>query len=175
MVNRGRKWVNVERRFVHRRSPINGEVELMFFMGQFYHNLDDKGRLTVPALYRDRLNADGCILMQGFDSNLLLITTSHFEQLSQKVNRLSLTDSNARLLRRVIFSTAQQLLLDKNGRILLPNFLRQHAGIENEAVVIGAGHYIEIWSPEKWSNQSQQIENIQEFADIFSELDLSIE
>jgi len=147
----------------------------MFFMGQFYHNLDEKGRLIIPAAFRDRLNADGSILMQGFDQNLLLITTSHFDQISQKVNRMSLTDSRARLLRRKIFSTAQHAQIDKAGRILLPGFLRDHACVENEAVVVGVGYYIEIWSPKLWAKQTEQIENVEEFTEIFSGLDLSID
>jgi len=147
----------------------------MFFMGQFYHNLDEKGRLTVPASFRDRLNSDGSILMQGFDNNLLLITSPLYDQLAQKVNRMSLTDQNARLLRRVIFSRAQDVQLDRSGRILLPQFLRNHAGVDAEAVIVGAGHYVEIWSPDMWTAQSDKIENVHEFGDLFSNLDLSIE
>lgn len=144
-------------------------------MGQFYHNLDEKGRLIVPSVFRDRLNADGSILMQGLDNNLLLVTSSIFDQLAQKVNRMSLTDQRARYLRRVIFSRAQNVQLDKTGRILLPNFLREHAGVDDQAVVVGVGHYIEIWSPDMWATQSEQIENVQEFSDLLSGLDLSFE
>ena len=147
----------------------------MFFMGQFYHNLDEKGRLTVPSVYRDRLNADGSILMQGLDNNLLLVTSSIFDQLAKKVNRMSLTDQRARFLRRVIFSRAQNVQLDKTGRILLPSFLREHASVDEEVVVVGVGHYIEIWSPDMWATQSDQIENVQEFGDLLSSLDLSFE
>lgn len=175
MENRGTKWDKVERRWHCRRSMVKEMLELMFFMGQFYHNLDEKGRLIIPAAFRDRLNADGSILMQGFDQNLLLITNTHFEKLSEKVNQLSLTDRRARLLRRKIFSTAQPAQIDKSGRILLAGYLRTHAGVDNEAVVVGAGHYVEIWSRKLWEIQSEQLENVEELANIFEGLDLSID
>lgn len=155
-------------------SVLKESIELMF-LGQFYHNIDEKGRLTVPARFRDQLNAEECIVMQGFDQNLMLLTSSYFNLLSRRLNGMSLTDSTARLLRRLIYSTAHQVELDKSGRVLLPQFLREAIGLENEVVVVGAGDYIEIWSVEQWSKQANQIHDAQLNADRFAALNLSTE
>jgi MraZ protein len=143
------------------------------FLGQFYHNIDEKGRLTVPARFREQLNAEQCILMKGFDQNLILITASIFDILSQKLSVMSLTDRESRLLKRLIFSTANPVELDRAGRILVPQFLRAAVGLESEAVVVGVGDYIEIWSADEWSKQTEQINDAQLNADRFSALDLA--
>lgn len=142
------------------------------FLGQFYHNIDDKGRLTVPVRFRDQLAVEDCILMQGFDQNLMLLTSPFFNLLSQRLNGMSLTDPTARLLRRLVFSTAHQVELDRSGRVLLPQFLREAIGLENEAVFVGAGDYIEIWSADMWLDQAQQLHDAQSNAHRFSELNL---
>ena len=134
-------------------------LELMFFLGQYNHNLDDKGRLTIPARFRDTLAAESAYIMQGFDTNLLVLTEATFEQISQRINQASLTDATARLLRRLLFSTASRVDFDKAGRILIPQFLRETAGIDSDAVVVGAGKYVEIWSPERWAGQVQLLQD----------------
>ncbi|HWQ84508.1 MAG TPA: division/cell wall cluster transcriptional repressor MraZ [Anaerolineales bacterium] len=127
----------------------------MFFLGQYNHNLDDKGRLTIPARFRDTLTVEGAYIMQGFDSNLLVLTEATFDELSQRLNQASLTDATARLLRRLLFSTASRADFDRAGRILIPQYLRETAGINADAVVVGAGKYVEIWSAERWASQLQ--------------------
>ena len=132
---------------------LKDRLELMFFLGQYNHNLDEKGRLTIPARFRDTLVDEGAYIMQGFDTNLIVLTEATFDMISQRLNQASLTDATARLLRRLLFSTASRAEFDKAGRILIPQYLRVTAGIDSEAVVVGAGKYIEIWSTERWSGQ----------------------
>lgn len=143
------------------------------FLGQFRHNLDDKGRLTVPARFRDLLLADGAYVMQGFDQNLMVLTSPKFDTLSERIKTMSMTDPTARLLRRLLFSTAAPVEVDKVGRILLPQFLREHATLSSEAVVVGMGDYFEIWSPVLWSAQAEMLGDAQANADRFSALSLS--
>lgn len=131
----------------------------MFFLGQYNHNLDEKGRLTIPARFRDTLSLEGAYIMQGFDSNLLVLTESSFDQIYERLNQASLTDATARLLRRLLFSTASRADFDKAGRILIPQYLRETAGINTEAVVVGAGKYVEIWSAERWSGQLELLQD----------------
>ena len=145
------------------------------FLGQYYHNIDDKGRLTIPARYRELIQSDGAYLLQGFESNLIILPSPYFDILSHRVNRTSFTDPTARALRRLFFATASQVELDKLGRILIPQFLRQHAGLDSEAVVAGLGHYFEIWSPTFWSSQIEQLRDPQQNAGRFSVLDLLFE
>lgn len=168
----GIKWDKVERRTLAGVLLLKQKVELMF-LGQFRHNLDDKGRLTVPARFRDLLLADGAYVMQGFDQNLMVLTSPRFDTLSERVKTMSMTDPTARLLRRLLFSTAAPVEVDKAGRILLPQFLREHATLNSEAVVVGMGDYFEIWSPALWSAQAEMLGDAQANADRFSALSLS--
>jgi len=142
------------------------------FLGQYQHNLDSKGRLTIPARYRDLLT-EGAYVTQGFDRNLMVMTKSAFELVSRRVNQMSITDPTARLLRRLIFSGGEQVEIDKAGRILIPQFLREKANLDVEAVVVGVGDYFEIWSPVHWSEQSEQLQDIEANAHRFLTFDIS--
>lgn len=144
------------------------------FLGQYEHIIDQKGRVTIPARYRDLLE-DGAYVTQGFDEDLIVLPTPMFERLYQRVNQLSLTDLDARMLRRLFFSGADRVEVDKAGRILIPQFLRQYAHLETSATVIGVGDYFEIWSPELWNKQSNLLQDAAANAQRFSALDLSIQ
>ena len=143
------------------------------FLGRYHHNLDEKGRLTIPAKFRDAL-AEGAFLTQGFDRNLRLLTEADFEAMAAQINRLSMTDPAIRQLRRLIFATASHVQLDRIGRTLVPQFLREFAGLDNEAIIVGVGEAIEIWSPEVWAEQESLLLDAQANAQKFAELDLSI-
>ena len=161
---------------VERRWPgvlsLTPKVEQMF-LGQYHHNLDEKGRLTIPAKFRDAL-AQGAYLTQGFDRNLRLITEADFEAMATQISRLSMTDPAIRQLRRLIFATASEVQLDRLGRTLVPQFLREFAGLEGEAIIVGVGEAIEIWSPTAWAEQETLLQNAEANAQRFAELDLSL-
>jgi MraZ protein len=142
------------------------------FVGQFYHNLDEKGRLTIPARFRELL-PDGAFVMQGFDRNLMVLPASVFDTMSARVREMSITDPEARLLRRLLFSTAEQVEVDKAGRILISQLLRQFAGLANSLVVVGMADYFELWSPEAWAPQNEQIQDAQANAGRFADLRLT--
>jgi MraZ protein len=161
----------VERR-ENRRSYIKGILEQMF-LGRYHHTVDEKGRLTVPARYRDLLAAEGAYLTQGFDQNINVYPIPIFERISHRVNRLSMTDPSARLLRRLMFSNAELVVLDKAGRILVPQFLREELNLDGEAVIVGMGDYFEIWSPNQWVGQTAMMEESEPIAVRFMDLDLS--
>ena len=143
------------------------------FLGQYRHNLDEKGRLTIPAKFRDAF-AEGAYLTQGFDRNLRLLTESDFNRMAEKINHLSMTDPAIRQLRRLIFANASEVQLDRLGRTLVPQFLREFAGLESEAVIVGVGEAVEIWSPETWAAQESDLQDAEANAARFAELDLSI-
>jgi transcriptional regulator MraZ len=145
------------------------------FLGQYHHSLDEKGRLTIPARYRDLLAAQGAYILQGFDRNLMVLIAPTFEAISRRVNAMSMTDPSARLLKRLIFSTADRVEVDRSGRILLPQFLRESAGLQNEAVLVGVGEYFEIWAPEVWGSQEAQLQDVENNAQRFISLELSPE
>lgn len=141
------------------------------FLGQYRHNLDDKGRLTIPARFRDLLT-EGVYITQGFESNLLAFTAASFEKISQRINQMSLTDPAVRQLRRLLFSAAVLSEVDRSGRILLPPFLRDVAGIQTDVMLVGAGDYFEIWSPEHWQHQADMLRDTQANEQRFAAFDL---
>jgi MraZ protein len=127
------------------------------FLGRHGHNLDEKGRLALPARYRDELR-DGVVITRGFDNCLLVYPMAAWAPLAERVSALSIGDPDVRLLRRMLFANATDLMLDRQGRILVPAELRTHAGLEREAVVVGMHSFIEIWSPEGWAAQDELVE-----------------
>jgi MraZ protein len=153
-----------------RRSALISKVENMF-LGQYDHTIDEKGRLIIPARYREQLEA-GAYITRGFDQNLIVLTASHFEQIYQRVNQMSITDPSARQLRRLMFSNADLLQFDKSGRILIPQFLRESACLNSNVVVVGVGDYFEVWSAEEWAKQSEQLNDSETNAQRFSALNL---
>jgi len=130
------------------------------FLGRFEHNLDDKGRLTIPVRYRELL-ADGAYVTQGFDRNLMVLTPKAFEHVFEYINQMSMTDPDARHLKRLIFSNAEFVDVDKVGRILIPQYQREFSRLENRAILVGSGDFFEIWSPEEWQRQNEALQNAQ--------------
>lgn len=142
------------------------------FLGQYRHSFDTKGRLTIPARFREQLT-NGAFVTQGFELNLMVLTAPAFETITQRVNQTSLTDPTARDLKRLLFSTADRVSPDNNGRILIPQFLREIAGLDSEAVLVGVGDYFEIWSPEQWDEKMALLKDTDANAQRFVGLDLS--
>ena len=150
---------------------LNGDVELMF-LGQFQHNLDEKGRLMIPAPFRQSLEG-GAFFSQGFDRCMMVMTEAYFGQVYERINAMNLADPATRMLRRLILSTAYKVELDKVGRILVPQNLRQYAGFEGEAIVAGQGEYIEVWSPAEWNKQMDDLLDTEATNQRLSTLNLS--
>jgi len=148
-----------------------GDVEQMF-LGQFQHNVDEKGRLMIPAAFRPTLEGGGYIT-QGFDRCLMVMTESYFQQVYERINSMNLADPTARLLRRLILSNAYPIGLDKVGRILVPQNLRQFIEFDGQAMVAGQGDYFEVWKPEDWDTQMEQIHDTEANSQRFSTLDIS--
>ena len=142
------------------------------FLGQFQHNLDDKGRLMIPARYRDLLAA-GAFITQGFDKCLMVMTDTYFQQVYERINAMNLADASARMLRRLILANAYPVEVDKVGRILLPGNLRQVIALNGEAIVAGQGDYFEVWNPADWNLQMDQLQDIETNNQRFATLDLS--
>jgi MraZ protein len=142
------------------------------FLGQYQHSLDEKGRLMVPARFRELLEG-GAFITQGFDRCLMVMTEAYFEQVYERVNGMNLADPTARLLRRLIFANAYPVEIDKVGRILVPQVLRQFGGIDGDAIVAGQGDYFEVWSPATWNQQMTQIQDTEANSQRFVTLNLS--
>jgi len=141
------------------------------FFGRYCHSLDSKKRLTIPSRFRDELK-DGAYVVEGLDGNLMVFTSVVFEKIHQRISALSFTDESVRDLQRKFFGNAGYLELDNAGRILIPEYLRETAGIQNEAVVTGLGNYFEIWSPEAWNQRQTRLQDPEANKERFAALDI---
>ena len=124
------------------------------FLGEFQHTIDDKGRLAIPAKFRSSLN-DGLVITRGLDKCLYVWTLDQWHELSQKLAQLPMMQSDARRVARHFFSGAVDTKLDKLGRAVLPQFLREYAGLSDEVVVLGVHTRIEIWAKSEWDSERE--------------------
>ena len=120
------------------------------FMGEYNHIIDAKGRLIIPARFRELLGEE-FILTKGLDGCLSIYPMDAWEAFETKLRALPLTNKNARTFTRFFVAGATNCELDRQGRILVPQTLREFAGLEKEVVLTGNLDRIEIWSKEKWS------------------------
>jgi MraZ protein len=127
------------------------------FLGEYSHNIDDKGRLTLPAKFRAEL-ATGVVVTRGFDGCLFVYPMDEWGEVAQKINSLSFTRKDARSLARLIYSGASHCTPDKQGRVLLPTYLREFANVDGETVIIGLHTRLEIWNPERWQKVRAEVE-----------------
>ena len=127
-------------------------------LGEFEHTIDDKGRITVPAKFRGRLAA-GLIVTKGIDPCLWLYPADVWADLAQEINTLPLTEPRAREFRRQVFASASDSVPDRQGRVIIPPYLRQYADIDKQAVIIGLYDHCEIWSPERWRERQARSDN----------------
>ncbi len=131
------------------------------FLGEYSHALNAKGRLTIPAQFRDALQ-EGLVLAPGDEACIAVYPVNLWAELAARVAQLPLASRAARAYSRQFFGRAFEVVPDKMGRIVIPNVLRKYAGIEEEAVVIGANTYLEVWNPERWCQiQQRDAENLE--------------
>jgi MraZ protein len=123
---------------------------LTVFLGEYQHTVDQKGRLAIPAKFREEL-ADGAVVTRGLDKCLVIYPGSEWASLAERVSRLPQTQPNVRTLSRLLFSGAVDLSLDSQGRTILPQYLRTYAGIAANVAVIGLYQRIEVWGLEEWN------------------------
>ena len=121
------------------------------FSGEYRHNMDPKGRVTVPSKFREDLG-ERFYVCKGLDGCLFVYENTEWKILEEKLKNLPLTNANARKITRFFLAGATLCEVDKQGRILLPAVLREFAKIEKDAVMVGVGNRIEIWSKESWSS-----------------------
>ena len=141
------------------RVRVVGVVKLRFclhmFLGEFGHTIDPKKRLAIPAKFRAELGTRA-VLTIGFDTCLSLYPMKEWEKLAEKLNSLPLSQPNARSLARFMLSGAMEVELDNLGRVLLPDYLKDYAGLKKEAIVTGVFNRIEVWDKTKWRAYKQK-------------------
>jgi MraZ protein len=137
------------------------------FLGTYSPRLDDKGRLILPAKYRDEL-AEGLVITKGQERCLYLWPVAEFTQLTEQMRQAPVTSKAARDYLRVFFAGASDEACDKQGRITIPPALREYAGLRRDCVVIGANTRVEVWDAAAWERYLAEQE--QAFADASEEV-----
>lgn len=135
------------------------------FMGEFKHTLDTKGRLIIPAKFREELG-DKFVITRGMDGCLFGYTQTEWALLEDNLKTLPLTKKDSRAFVRFLYSAATECEFDKQGRINIPASLREHADLEKKCVLVGVSNRFEVWSEERWNSFTESAsENFDEIAE----------
>ncbi|MFZ5647240.1 MAG: division/cell wall cluster transcriptional repressor MraZ [Bacillota bacterium] len=144
------------------------------FIGEYQHTIDPKGRLFIPARFREGLG-EKFILTKGLDGCLFVYPPKEWTAIEQKMRSLPFTKADARAFVRFFFSGATECEVDKQGRILIPSSLREYAGLEKETMIIGISTRVEIWSKQRWEEYSEAAAaSAEQLAEKIVEFDLGI-
>lgn len=137
-------------------------------MGEFAHNIDRKGRLILPAKFRDELG-DKVVINRGLDGCLNVYTLDEWACVYKKVAALPSANKEARMFKRTFLAKASEVELDSQGRILIPASLISEAGLVKECLIIGVADHLEIWSKEKWTSlEQEQLGSFEDYAENLS-------
>ena len=137
------------------------------FIGEYRHSLDDKGRLAIPVKFREDLES-GAIVTRGLDGCLYVYTTAEWQKLADKLAAMPMSQSNSRAFARLMLAGAMDVSIDKQGRIVVPDYLRTYAGIKKNLVVAGLYNHLELWDEKAWNAYKQKTEK--ESGDIAEQL-----
>lgn len=142
------------------------------FMGEYKHNLDTKGRIIVPSKFRELLD-EQFVITRGLDRCLFAYTQDEWGRIEEKLKTLPLTKKDARKFTRLFFSGATDVEIDKQGRINIPQNLREYAGLSKDCTVIGVSSRIEIWDSAAWEDfYTDSEENFEDIAEDLIDFDL---
>ena len=119
------------------------------FIGEYNHTIDAKGRLIIPSRFREVLG-DEFVVTKGMDGCLFVFDNPEWQAFEEKLHKLPMIDKGSRQFTRFFLAGAASVEVDKQGRILLPAVLREFAGITKDAVLVGVGSRVEIWSKDRW-------------------------
>ena len=154
-----------------RRIKVLSLIRLMF-IGEYTHNIDNKKRLAVPSKFRKELG-ERAILTKGLDNCLFIYPEQEWKNLAQKLAQLSVGQANARNFMRLILSGAVEVAFDNLGRILVPDYLKNYAGLKKKIVIAGVLNRLEVWDQETWESSRKEIEkNNEAIAEKLGELGL---
>lgn len=138
-------------------------------IGEYQHNLDSKNRMIIPSKLREDLGRK-FIITKGLDGCLYMYPAEEWQKLQEKLKSLPLSNKDARAFVRFFFAGACEVEMDKQGRGLIPQNLKEYAGIEKEIVSIGVLSRVEVWSKEKWNEYNDSDINFDKISEKMSEL-----
>ena len=128
------------------------------FIGEYRHSIDEKNRMAVPVKFRVKLGK-GAIVTRGLDSCLFLFNAGDWEEFARKIKSLPMNIANNRAFSRLMLAGAMEAELDGQGRILLPDYLKEYAGLKKQVIVAGLYNRVEIWDEEIWKNYKTKTES----------------
>jgi len=137
------------------------------FISEYTYNLDEKRRLAIPAKFRKLLTRKA-VITRGLDNCLWLLPEKEWNSLAEKIGKLPLSQADARGFSRTMLAGATDVVIDALGRILIPDYLKDHAGLEKKVIIAGVNNRIEIWDEQKW--RAYQKQTIKEFGDMAERL-----
>ena len=129
----------------------------LVFIGEYKHNLDDKGRLAIPTKFRADLSK-GAVVTRGLDTSLFLFPKEEWDKLAEKLAGLPLGQSNSRAFARLMLAGAMDVEVDKQGRVVLPEYLRTYAGLHKSVVIAGLYNRLELWDETSWNAYKLKME-----------------
>jgi len=150
---------------------IRKEVSFLF-SGEYQHTLDVKGRVIMPSKFRASLG-DSFVITRGLDNNLLVYSLDEWQKFYEKLSTLPLSNKNSRNFSRYFLASAVECETDKQGRVLIPQPLKEAAKLSKDITIIGNGNKLEIWSSEVWNDHIDSIDT-DELADNLCELGIMI-
>jgi MraZ protein len=127
------------------------------FIGEYNHNIDNKGRLAVPVKFRSLLK-NGGVVTKGLDGCLFLYTKTQWKEIAKKLSDLPVSQSKARAFARHFLAGAMDLEFDNQGRVTLPEYLRIFAGLKKDAIIAGLYDHLEIWDKDSWESYKKKSE-----------------
>ncbi len=130
---------------------------ITMFIGEYTHNLDDKGRLAVPKKFRSALE-NGAVVTRGLDNCLFLYTKDEWAKLAEKLANLPFSQAHTRAFARLMLAGAMDIELDAQGRAILPEYLRTFAGLKKTIIIAGLYNRLELWDEEKWKEYTKKTE-----------------
>ncbi len=136
-----------------RFRPLNRSFSPMF-LGEYRHAVDEKGRLSIPAKFRARLE-EGAVVTRGLDGCLTLYPLAEWKVLAERLANLPISQSDARAFSRLLLAGAMEAEIDRAGRVMIPSYLRSYASLKKEVVVAGLYNRIEIWDQDTWTKVSE--------------------
>ena len=128
------------------------------FIGEYKHTLDEKGRIAIPSKFCKQL-AKGAVVTRGLDTSLFLFPKEEWDKLAEKLASLPLGQSNSRAFARLMLAGAMDVVLDKQGRVVLPEYLREYAGMKKNLVLAGVFNRLELWDEDKWEKYKKNVES----------------
>lgn len=129
-------------------------------LGLYPSILETDNRIALPDEIQEDYQ-DGLYITRGFDRNVMVLTMDAFESIYDRISSLNIADPVARLLLRLILGTAQQAEVGIDGKIPIPRSLKEFANLERDVIMIGQGDYLELWAPDAWSVQEDQLTNVE--------------